>query len=160
MTQPTIRSHRQRRGQGRPARLAGAGERGTAIVIELIILAPLFMALVCLVLLFGRMLNAKSAVDGAARDGVRAASLARSPRAAVTAAYTAVAGDLAGPQRTFCASWTVHTDTARFVPGGQVVVTVTCQVRLADLALLSVPGSKTITASYPAPIDRFRGVAE
>src|SRR6266540_5975502 len=118
MTQPTIRSHRQRRGQGRPARLAGAGERGTAIVIELIILAPLFMALVCLVLLFGRMLNAKSAVDGAARDGVRAASLARSPQAAVAAANAAVAGDLAGPQRTRCAPWDVQTDKTRFAPGG------------------------------------------
>jgi Flp pilus assembly protein TadG len=137
---------------------AGERERGTAVVIELIILAPLFMALVCLVLLFGRMLNAKSAVDGAARDGVRAASLARSPRAAAEAASSAVAADLAGPQRTRCAAWDVETDTARFTPGGQVVVTVTCQVRLADLALLHVPGTKTIRASYPAPIDRFRGV--
>ena len=158
MTGPTTRSHRQRR-LGRAARLARERERGTAIVIELIILAPLFMALICLVLLFGRMLNAKSAVDGAARDGVRAASLARSPRAAVAAASGAVAADLAGPQRTRCATWTVQTDTTRFVPGGQVVVSVTCQVRLADLALLHVPGTKTITASYPAPIDRFRGVS-
>jgi Flp pilus assembly protein TadG len=135
-----------------------AGERGIAVVIELIILAPLFMALVCLVLLFGRMLNAKSAVDGAARDGVRAASLARSSRAAVEAASGAVASDLAGPQRTRCATWNVQTDTARFAPGGQVVVTVTCQVRLTDLALLKVPGTKTIRASYSAPIDRFRGL--
>jgi len=160
MTLPGIRTRRQRCGRPRPARLAGAGERGTAVVIELIILAPLFMVLVCLVLLFGRMLNAKSAVDGAARDGVRAASLARSPQAAVAAANAAVAGDLAGPQRTRCASWTAQADTTRFAPGGQVVVTVTCQVHLADLALLKVPGSKTITASYPAPVDRYRGGAE
>ena len=154
MTKAAARTHRRF-----PRVLAaGEGERGTAVIFELLILAPLFMALVCLVLLFGRMLNAKSAVDGAARDGVRAASLARSPRAAAEAASTAVAGDLTGPQRTRCATWDVQTDTTRFAPGGQVVVTVTCQVHLGDLALLTVPGTKTIRASYPAPIDRFRGV--
>jgi Flp pilus assembly protein TadG len=152
MTPSAPHTHRQLR------QVVVVGERGTAVVIELIILAPLFMALVCLVLLFGRMLNAKSAVDGAARDGVRAASLARSSRAAVEAASSAVASDLAGPQRTRCATWDVQTDTARFVPGGQVVVTVTCHVRLTDLALLKVPGTKTIRASYSAPIDRFRGM--
>jgi hypothetical protein len=159
MTQPALRIGRRARGPGRTARSPGAGEQGTAVVIELIILAPLFIALVCLVLLFGRMLNAKSAVDGAARDGVRAASLARSPRAAVTAANAAVAADLAGPQRTRCATWRTQTDTTRFAPGGQVVVTLTCQVRLGDLALLHVPGTKSIRASYSAPIDRFRGVS-
>jgi len=40
-----------------------------------------------------------------------------------------------------------------------VTVTVTCRVPLADLALLRVPGAKTLTASYPAPIDVYREVS-
>src|SRR6266545_4363394 len=128
----------------------GRDERGVTPVVELLILAPVFMMVVYLVIFSGRMLNARSAVDGAARDGVRAASLARS------ASGRAVAGDLAGGQRVRCASFTVTTDTSRFAPGGMVTVTVTCRVPLADLALLKVPGAKTLTASYPAPIDVYR----
>jgi len=139
----------------------GRDERGVTPVVELLILAPVFMMVVYLVIFSGRMLNARSAVDGAARDGVRAASLARSASGAQVAAGRAVAGDLAGSQRVRCASFTVTTDTSRFAPGGMVTVTVTCRVPLADLALLRVPGAKTLTASYPAPIDIYRGtVAE
>ena len=132
------------------------GERGVAPVIELLILAPVFMMLVYLVILSGRMLNARSAVDGAARDAVRAASLARSATGAELAASRAAAGDLAGGQRVRCASFAVATDTSRFAPGGLVTVTVTCRVPLADLALLGIPGAKTLSASYPAPIDTYR----
>ena len=35
----------------------------------------------------------------------------------------------------------------------------TCTVRLSDLSLLHVPGSETITATFTAPIDVYRGNA-
>jgi Flp pilus assembly protein TadG len=132
-------------------------EAGTGIVVELIILAPLFMMLISLVVFTGRMTQARSAVDGAARDGARAASLARSVRGAAAAASQAVDSDLSGPQRVRCATWS--TTTSGFAPGGQVTVTVRCTVPLRDLALLRLPGSMTLTASYPAVVDRYRGVA-
>jgi Flp pilus assembly protein TadG len=137
-------------------RLVGP-ESGTGIVVELIILAPLFMMLISLVAFTGRMTQARSAVDGAARDGARAASLARSARGAAIAASQAVDGDLSGAQRVRCATWSIS--TSGFAPGGQVTVSVRCTVPLRDLALLRLPGSMTLTASYPAPVDRYRGVA-
>ncbi len=38
-----------------------------------------------------------------------------------------------------------------------MTVTVTCEVPLADLALLGVPGSRTVTGTASSPVDVYRG---
>ena len=59
-----------------------------------------------------------------------------------------------------CTSVSVDIDTAGFaVPVGlpaQVRATVTCDVRLADLALPGFPGSRTVTATAVSPLDTYR----
>jgi hypothetical protein len=59
-----------------------------------------------------------------------------------------------------CSSVQVDVETAGFaVPVGlpaHVRATVTCVVRLSDLALPGFPGSRTVTATAVSPLDTYR----
>jgi Flp pilus assembly protein TadG len=134
---------------------AGNAGQGGSVTVELVLLAPVLLALLGLIVGLGRIADAGGLVTGAARDGARAASLARSPQAAATAARTAAADDLAGAGLA-CPGLDVATDTAGFAPGGLVRVTVRCTVRLADLAVPGLPGTRTLWASSAAPLERYR----
>jgi Flp pilus assembly protein TadG len=133
-----------------------AGEQGS-VSVELVLLAPVVIALLCLVVGLGRLAQAGGQVAGAARDAARAASMTPDPAAAVTAARAAAAGDMTGDGRA-CTALRVTTDTAGFSAGGTVLVTVACTVRLADVALSGLPGARTLTATALAPIDRYTTV--
>jgi len=124
--------------------------------VELVLLTPLLVMLMMFVVALGRLAMARAEVDGAARDGARAASLVRDPAAAAGAADGAARASLAERSLT-CAELSVSTDTGAFAPGGAVAVTVRCRVRLSDLSPLAV-GDKTIERRFEAPIDRFRGL--
>src|SRR5690606_14122864 len=97
---------------------------------------------------------AKSQVDGAARDAVRAASVARSaPAAQRLAAETAAAG-MSGTD--WCAGGpSVVTDVSDWRPGGRVGVTITCDVDLGDLSFIGLPGTKSHQGNAIAPVDTF-----
>lgn len=135
------------------------GERGSA-TLELVVLAPALLALIALVVLTGRIATAYSAVESAARDAARQASIARDPAQARRAATTSAAAALrreglrCGPL--------VAVDTSGFSrqvgTAAQVVARVTCTVRLGDL-LPGLPGQKTVRASFASPIDPYRGKA-
>jgi Flp pilus assembly protein TadG len=132
-------------------------DRGSA-TLELVALAPALLALVLFMIAAGRIGSAKSQVEEAARDGARAASLARSLDAATTAARAAVLSNLRASGSCAAPSLGVSGDFTR--PAGapsEVQVTVSCSARLADIALPGLPGTKRLTASYAAPIDSFRG---
>ena len=128
------------------------------MTVELVILAPVFIALLCLVAGLGRMQEAHSHVDQAAADAARAASIARTPDDAVIAGRSAALADLAGSGPS-CQHVTVTVDTAQFRPGGTVVTRVSCTTRLADVSLSGLPGAKTFTSTARAPLDAFRGVS-
>jgi hypothetical protein len=130
------------------------GDAGS-ITTELAIVTPIAIALLCLVALVGRTTVARGHVDGAARDAARAASFARNPTVAQTDAQTAAATshDTAGVR---CAATHVTADVASFGPGGQVTVTVTCDISLSDLGLIGVAGTRAITATAVEPIDLYR----
>jgi Flp pilus assembly protein TadG len=134
-------------------------ERGT-MTMELAIVAPVFLAFIMLLAGVGRIVDGQSQVDSAARDAVRAASIARSEGAAAQLAQNAADQSLTGvgwcrggPQAN------LDSGTTRWEPGGQISVTVTCNVDLGDLTFIGLPGSKTMTAHATAPIDKytFRG---
>jgi Flp pilus assembly protein TadG len=133
---------------------AGTSERGSASVIELIILAPVFLMLCLLVIFCGRLINAQGVVNGAARDAARAASIERSAADAEAAADDSVATNLAGTAMTSCSS------SSEWIENGQnstVTVVVNCTMPMGDLALLKVPGTREIIAEQTAPVDFFRG---
>ncbi|MFI6029580.1 hypothetical protein [Amycolatopsis magusensis] len=117
-----------------------------------------------LIVLFGlavvamRVQTAESAVDEAARSAARAASLARDGNAAAAAAEPRARAVLA-EQGLTCTSLDVAVDAADFAKPlgetGYVVATVTCEVPLGDLAIPGFGGTKTTSAQFRSPIDRY-----
>lgn len=140
---------------GRPGRV----ERGS-VTVELVLIAPVLLALLMLTILAGRIVLAGGTVEQVAAAGARAASLTRSAAEASTAATTAVRQSIA-EQHLQCQDVTVSVDTTGFrVPLGQpasVAVTVSCRVRLSDLTLPAAPGSRTLSHRAVSPLDPYRG---
>ncbi len=130
------------------------GERGS-VTTEVAIIAPVAIALLCLIALVGRTATAREHVDEAARDAARAASLERDPHAAHTAATEMVTASMSG-NGTVCGTTTVDIDTTAFRPGGQVAVTISCDIALGDLGLIGVPGTQTISSTAVSVVDLYR----
>ncbi len=124
-------------------------ERGS-MAVEVVILTPVLVAFILLVVAFGRYVTARGDVEAVARDAVRAASLERTAGQARAAANAAVA---AGLGRGGCSPAAL---TGAFVAGGTITVEIECAVPLADLGLVGVPGSVTVTGSSSAPLDVYR----
>lgn len=135
-----------------------SADRGSAS-LELVLMAPVLIVLMLFVVLVGRLGQARADVDRAARDAARAASIARTSDAAHERAAAAARATLADGGVS-CRSMTIALDTGTFAPDGAVHATVGCNVDLADLSLLGVPGSRTITATFTQPVDAFRGLDE
>lgn len=134
------------------------GDAGSA-PIELVLLAVPAMALVALVVVGGRQAIARDAVQAAAAEAARAASISRTADQAQSAAESGVSAILA-TEELECAPRSVDLDTSGFAaPVGTpalVRATVTCDVALTDLSLLPVPGAITVTATMSSPLDTYR----
>jgi Flp pilus assembly protein TadG len=129
-------------------------ERGSAST-ELALITPVLLTLLLLVVSLGRIATARIDVDAAARDAARAAANARSGSQAISF------GDEAGRAAleegsVHCRSLSIEVDTSAFRAGGTVRATVSCTVELATLTGVALPGSRTVTASFLAPVDRYR----
>jgi Flp pilus assembly protein TadG len=122
------------------------------------LLTPLLIMFLLLVVLCGRLAAAQIDVDAAASSGARSASIARSPGAAVAGAERTARDSLAARGVT-CQSTDVQVSTGGLRPGGAVTVTVSCRVRLSDLLLLGVPGSRVVESTATSPVDQWRGRA-
>ncbi|MFZ3491884.1 TadE/TadG family type IV pilus assembly protein [Streptomyces sp. 5.8] len=127
------------------------------IAVEFVLWVPAVLLFFALAMVAGRIVTASNAVDAAAADAAREASLARTageahPRA--TAAAQAAFAD----SRLHCSTTSVTVDTSGFsAPLGQygaVTARVRCTVALADLG----PGfgSKTVESAFTSVIDRYR----
>lgn len=132
-------------------------DRGAATT-ELVLLTPVLIIMLLFVVALGRIASTRQDVDAAARDAARAAANARSPAAARTDGTAAAEASLT-EQGITCRNLTVNLDTAAFRAGGTVTAAVSCTVDLADLTSLSIPASRTITATFTAPIDQYRGTS-
>ena len=129
-------------------------------VVELLMVFPLIVLFVELIVLGGRVANARGAVASAAREAARQATLTNSLGSARTVIGPVALTALADRGYT-CENPSVELgpDT-RFERGGRVEVVVTCQLNLSDLDLLSVaPGGTTVEKSVLEPIDRYRAVS-
>lgn len=133
------------------------GDAGS-VTTEVVIITPIAIALLCLVALVGRTASAREQVDEASRDAARAASLERDPVSALWAAESTAATSLTAGGFT-CDATRVDVDTGAFHPGGQVSVTVSCDVPLSDLGLVGVSGTRTIESSSVSVVDQFRATA-
>lgn len=122
--------------------------------VELVLLTPVFVALLLLVVALGRIQAARADVDSAARAAARAASIERDPTTARRTGDRTARDGIS--QRGYRCS-TLDVDTTGFTAGGNVTVSVSCTVSLADVTGLGIPGSHTYTARFSEPVDRYRG---
>jgi Flp pilus assembly protein TadG len=129
-------------------------ERGS-VTVELVLVTPLLILLLLFVVALGRLASARIDVNGAAAQAARAASIARDPESASSAAKQTATAALADDHVT-CANLAVATDTSGFSAGGTVAVTITCNVDLADLAGLQLPASTAISARSVSVVDTYR----
>lgn len=133
-------------------------DRGSA-AIEAAILAPPLLVLIGLAIVGGRIQVAGGAIEHAAHDAARAASISRTKAEAYSNAMAAANATLS-QQGLRCASLTVAANLGGFdVPVGQpatVGVSITCVVDFSDLVVDGLPGSKTLTASFVSALDTFR----
>jgi Flp pilus assembly protein TadG len=136
----------------------GVGERGS-VSVELALLAPALLVLLSFAALAGRTQIAENAVQEAARAAAREASLARDAPTAAALAGAQAEGTL-NAQDLRCQRTTIEVDTAGFQapPGqpGDVSVSITCVVGMADLLAPGLPGSVTVEASFTSPVDAYR----
>jgi TadE-like protein len=131
--------------------------------LELVVLAPVLLAIIGLVIAAGRVSIAQSSVDAAARDAARQASIALTPDAAKAAgrvsADEALANDGLGCVREIVNVDTGGPDSGFQVPAGTpatVSATVGCEVPLSDLSLPGVPGSHWLWSTFSSPLDIYR----
>lgn len=140
------------------SRLAGRDERGST-TLELVVWAPGLLLLIGLLTVAGRVNSANAAVEQAAVDAARTASSARTAAAAAGLAQAGADRTLAA-QGLQCTTTTVALDTSGFAtPPGQsatVTATVTCPVRLSDLSIPGLPGTRTVSHTATSSLDTFR----
>ena len=106
--------------------------------VELVVIAPALVLLLLLVGAGGRWVESHGAIDGAARDAARAASVARTAGDAVSLAQQSADADLATSG--WCDGGTVAVGVTGFPPDGAVVqpgdavtVTVSCNVNMSPV---------------------------
>jgi Flp pilus assembly protein TadG len=127
-------------------------QRGS-MAAELAVIAPVLLVFLMLLAGLGRLIEARGAVYGAARDAARAASLQRTPGGADDAAQQAAEADLAG----HCINRpTAARISVGFAPGDMVTYEVTCEASLKGLGVFRMPDTKRVTARASAPLDVFR----
>jgi Flp pilus assembly protein TadG len=133
-------------------------ERGSA-ALEAAIGVPAFALFVGLVIFGGRTATTHQALQSAAADAARSASLARNADVARANAREAATSSITN-QKIGCSAIDVAVDTSDFdkQPGvpGSVNVTVSCRLDLSDLAVPGVPGSRVMRATMSSPIDTWR----
>jgi Flp pilus assembly protein TadG len=127
------------------------GDAGS-FAVEFAAGVPVFIASVLLIAAAWRFGGASIDVGSVAGTAARAASLARSPAQAVTAARQVADADLSGK----CANIGVHVNTSNFHRGGSVTVQVSCTISTRQLVGIRAPGSLTASASATSPVDIFR----
>ena len=133
-------------------------ERGSA-AIEAAVGVPAFVLFVGLIVFGGRTATTHQALESAAADAARSASLERSGPAAIAAARQAARSSVSN-QQIPCTSVDVRVDSAGFATAvGEdafVSVTVGCRLDLSDLSVPGVPGSRVLRATMSSPLDTWR----
>jgi Flp pilus assembly protein TadG len=135
-------------------------DRGAASV-ELAILAPAMLLVFALLIVGGRVALASDAISGVAGTAARDASIARTPAQARQIATSSAVSALRAQGLQCEGTPQVDVDVSAFAaPPGQpasVRVKVTCVVRLSDIGLPGLPGSRTLHDDASSPLDPFRG---
>ena len=128
-------------------------ERGDGLITGLILTAGVLVPLRFIVPLFARIESAHLAVQQAARDAVRSATLAPDAGQAQAAAQSAAAGARAQTGQPISL-----TLSGQFARGGVLTAHARTSVALASLPGLGSFGTITVTGRASAPVDRYRSL--
>ncbi len=126
------------------------------MTVELVLLTPVLVGLLCLTVAFGRIQNAQADIEAASRVAARAASIERTASTAQVAGERAAASEIHSSGYR-CEPLRIDVDTSRFAADALVAATVECTVRLSDVTGMGIPSSRTLTARFSESIDRYRG---
>jgi Flp pilus assembly protein TadG len=136
-------------------------ERGAAS-IEAVLVALALGMFIALVILGGRVEMAKQAVQSAAYDAARSASISRTSGEASSSGQSSAMASLA-QQGIDCTRAGVTIDTSAFktalgTTGSAALIraTVTCTIDVSGLGLPGV-NQRTITETMTSPLDSYRG---
>ncbi len=124
-----------------------------SVIVELVVLAPVLVALMLFVVFVGRAGGAVEQVRHAADEAARAASLVS--RASMEGAATAAASRDLLSNGTTCAHTSVDVSVVDDVVQQSVTVTVTCVVDGVGTELLGA-AARSVSASSTEVIDRYR----
>lgn len=135
---------------------AGRPDRGS-VTLELVTLAPALILALLFIIAAGRISHAHQAVEAAARDAARQASLARDPDTARTSALSSARSALSREGMDCPAQVTVDVAGLTRPAGEPATITahVSCTVHLADVAITGLPNT-TVTATFASPVDPYR----
>lgn len=142
----------------RPGAAPDPGDRGS-MSVELVVIAPALVLMLLLIGAGGRWVESHGALDGAARDAARAASVGRTAEDADTLAHQAAQADLSTSG--WCDGGTVAVGvngfpaTATIAQGTDITVTVSCSVNMAPFTMLGFRAATPVTAQAVAPLDPF-----
>ncbi len=142
-----------------------ARDPGTAS-LELVFVAPMLLAVLMMIIAFGRFAQTESLVDQAARDGARAAT-AQNAKAAVGPLVQEIAEQTTERTPESCSgsasarsSMTAGAyglpDLADPTRVESVTVQVSCTLDLSDLFALPLR-SVVVKRTFTSPLDRYRG---
>jgi Flp pilus assembly protein TadG len=139
--------------------MTGSRDDSGNAALELVVLAPVLVLLICLVIATGRIAITRGSVDAVLRDAARQASIARSPAAAL-ASLSSAQTQLTAEGLT-CSPIDPGDLVAAFAaPVGQpanITISVRCSVSLSGLVLRGIPGHVPVTFSFTSPLDPYRG---
>jgi len=128
-------------------------DRGLSTV-EVVILAPVMILFMLVLVAFGQLVNARGALDGAARDAARAGSIQKDYGPAMSEARKAAEADLGD----VCSGPVSVTRTSQgFAPDTLFTIEVSCQVHGLSMLGLNVP--TRLSSSFSSPLDPFRRAA-
>ena len=156
--------------RSRPGRRVVRRDRGEAgsSTLELVLLAPVLLAVMMLIVAFGRHANVQGYLDQAARDAARSATANRDFESAKAAVERTIALDLDSAPHS-CEDSATHTvSTSRqdlflasdpYDPKGLNVltVTVTCTVDMSDLSILGFGQTLVMKSSFSSPMPAIYG---
>lgn len=148
----------RRRSRPWPGREHGP-DRGS-MSVELVVIMPGLVLLLLLVAAGGRWVESHGAIDGAARDAARAASIARTSGGAVSLAKQAAVADLTSSG--WCDPGSANVGVSGFPAAtgvtaqeSDVTVTVRCNVNMSPFTLLGFNPAMPVKAAAVAPLDPF-----
>ena len=123
------------------------------MAVEMVLMTPAFVLLMLFLVGVGRVVEAQGQVDGAARDGARAASIQRDIGQVGTAVNQAANQDLDPTTgKNMCPDGMTAHAQPNSNPATNVQVTVICTINLAVVPGL---GTMNITGQAVAPLDTY-----